>query len=267
MTAVRSFSMKLVRADEHLKALNDAVRAFLETNPYEIVREVSRGGGSWYARVHRSPPESLGLLIGDCLHNLRSALDHVAWRLAGNSANRQTEFPIFSDKAAFDKKRGGGLWKMHDMPTGAQDIIESLQPYHGQPEREPLWLLQELSIEDKHHALNLVAAAIAEGSIAVRVAPTGWTPTPNGLFGLTNYVTFEGGQEILRVPAADRWQIGGGSSAGPSTQHRDDDEVRFTFDVAFDPKGPGRGKALSKGLRDMREAVADAIRLLEPFLP
>ena len=39
MTAVSTFTMKLVRADEHLEALNNEVANFLAIGPYEVVTQ------------------------------------------------------------------------------------------------------------------------------------------------------------------------------------------------------------------------------------
>lgn len=252
--------MKLVRADEHLKALNDEVAAFLQIRPYEVVTQQDVPGGNIRAHVvyRHAPPDLLFMLIGDVLYNLRSALDHLAWSLAGTRANSSTEFPIFIDGTRFratehgNPMRGSGLLKMHDMPTPAQNIIESLQPYrgaHGLPESEPLWLLQQLGIEDKHHTLNLVAARV-EGRLDVS---TGSHPA-HGLTGMTGCLPLEDGAEIYRIPL-------------PANPSQVQDYSHFTFDVALDPKGPGRGISLLEGLRDMREAVAEAIRLLKPLVP
>jgi hypothetical protein len=261
MTTVSTFTMKLVRADEHLKALNDEVAAFLQIRPYEVVtqQDVPRGNIRAHVVYRHAPPAILLMLIGDVLYNLRSALDHLAWSLAGTNADTRTEFPIFADKSKFCAvnshgipKRGSGLLKMHDMPVSAQAVIESLQPYngsHGLPECAPLWLLQASCIEDKHHTLNLVAAGM-EGNVHIS---TGRHPA-YGLTGTTGYLMLEDGAEIFHMP-------------GPVDQSRVQDYSRYTFDVAFDPKGPTRGIRLREGLRDMREAVAEAIRLLESFVP
>jgi hypothetical protein len=249
MTIASTFTMKLVRADEHLKVLNNEVAAFLQIRPYEVVTKKDIPAGHLCAQVvyRHAPSDLLLMLIGDVLHNLRSALDHLAWSLAGTRADFYTEFPIFLDRTRF---RASGLRKMHDMPTPAQDIIESLQPYkgvHGLPESEPLWLLQQLDIEDKHHTLNLVAAGVDVVRVDVSTSPI---HPAYGLTGRTGYLPLEDGKEIYRIPL-------------PANPSQVEDYSHSTFDVALDPKGPGRGISLREGLRDMREAVAEAIRLLE----
>ena len=261
MKTVSTFTMKLSRADEHLKALNEEVVEFLKTHPYEVVTQQDAPGGNIRAQVvyRHAPPAILLMLIGDVLYNLRSALDHLAWSLAGTKADARTEFPIFLHRSQFcavdrrgTPKQGSGLLKMHDMPASAQAVIESLQPYnaaHGLPECAPLWLLQASCIEDKHRTLNLVAAGM-EGSVHVS---TGRHPA-YGLTGTSGYLTLEDGAEIFHIP-------------GPVDQSRVQDYSRYTFDVAFDPKAPARGIRLREGLRYMREAVAEPLRLLKPFVP
>jgi hypothetical protein len=138
------------------------------------------------------------MLIGDAIHNLRSALDHLAWSLAGTNAGRSTEFPIFVSRTEFSKR---GKRKMHGMPTPAQKIIKSLQPYkrpHGLPkEREPLWLLQNLDIEDKHRALNLVASEMM-GNVDIS---TSRDHPAYGLTMVTGLIPLADGAEIFRTTA------------------------------------------------------------------
>jgi hypothetical protein len=263
MPTPSTFTIKFARADQHLKALNNEVAAFLQMRPYEIVTKNDISAGSLCAQViyQHAPSDLLLMLIGDVLQNLRSALDHLAWSLAGTHANKRTEFPIFLDKRKFNAinrhgipERGSGLEKMHGMPVPAQTAIESLQPYqrvHGLPEEsEPLWLLHQLSIEDKHRALNLVAAGV-DARLDVSTSPI---HPAYGLTGRTGYLPLEDGKEIYRIPLP----------ADPSQVRR---YSNFTFDVALDTKGPGRGVSLREGLRDMQEAVGEAIGLLQPFVP
>jgi hypothetical protein len=249
MTA--SFTMKLTRADEHLKVVDNGIVEFLKTGPYEVITE--QVGNQIRARVvyQHLPPDRLLMLIGDTVHNLRSALGHLAWSLAGTSADKRTEFPILIDRTKFFTE---GKDKMHDMPAPAQNIIETLQPYHqrhGLPkEKELLWVLQNLDIEDKHHTLNLVASGVMGN---VNVSSSRAHPAP-GLTMVTGYMPLADGAEIF-------------STTAPADVTQVRDSSRYTFDVAFDPAGPAGGASLRGGLRDMREAVAEAIQLLEPLVP
>src|SRR5262245_18260834 len=176
------------------------------------------------------------------------------------SADQSTEFPIFLDPDLFSAKerdgapkRGSGLKKMHDMPECAQRSIAALQPYHGRhgpAEFEALWLLHKLSIEDKHHALNLVACGV-DARLHIQTSPD--IHPGYGLSGQTGFLTLKDGAEAYRVPL-------------PADSSRVQDYSHLTFDIAFDPEGPGRGIRLRQGLRAMRDAVAEAITLLVPHI-
>lgn len=104
---------KLDRAREHLNVLDDLIGAYFKTHPYRIVGEEARRDGYWYFAVYLEvttyPPDEIwGPIIGDTVHNLRSALDHIAWRLALDAARvgtpRLIEYPIFFDNPADGKE-------------------------------------------------------------------------------------------------------------------------------------------------------------------
>jgi hypothetical protein len=64
-------------AKQHINYLEAHVREFLQGRPYELVTD-DKGdnlGVEYSVRVHREPPPEWGLIIGDVIHNLRSALD------------------------------------------------------------------------------------------------------------------------------------------------------------------------------------------------
>src|SRR5882724_4725877 len=103
MAAVATFSMKLVRADEHLQVLTGEVLNFLASCPYKIVTQQNIPAGYLSAQIiyQHTPPDLLLMLIVDVLYNLRSALDHLAWSLAATHADIRTEFPISLDETKF----------------------------------------------------------------------------------------------------------------------------------------------------------------------
>ena len=125
-----------------------------------------------------SPPPKLGLLIGECVHQYRSALDHLAFQLLiANTKGRiparvvkRSEFPIFNSGPKFRGKRnrkgklssGSGRAKIEGIDPRAQAVIEWLQPYHRRknPRALSLWQLQELANIDKHRLLHLSRSAL-----------------------------------------------------------------------------------------------------------
>ena len=168
--------LKLRRAQHHLQCLETEVQGWLDGDHHTVVTKRDRKRrGYWVvlASAEPVPYEPFGLLIGDALQNLRSGLDHVAYRLAERftiplppDVAEESEFPIFGD---MDRKgnsgvgqtlfQRAGLPKIRGADPRAQTIIESLQPYHrGNDFRtHPLWKLHELSRIDKHRLLHPVA--------------------------------------------------------------------------------------------------------------
>lgn len=52
-------------------------------------------------RVLHPPPLRLGVIVGDLVHNVRSALDHLVWQLVLANAQqptRATQFPVCSKR-------------------------------------------------------------------------------------------------------------------------------------------------------------------------
>lgn len=160
MVATPSYRLKFDRACEHLNALERAERGE-EPHPYLLAHEPDPDGSGHIVRVQQLALGMFGCLIGDCVHNFRSALDHLALELAVAYTNplpagyeEGSEFPIFSYRPMSpdeEAKRIGCV-----APT-AQTIIKDLQPHQrGQGYRtDPLWQLNELDRIDKHRSILL----------------------------------------------------------------------------------------------------------------
>lgn len=102
-----------------------------------------------------------GLDIGDFVHNLRSALDHLVWSLIvhhGIAPTNRHEFPVFLDEVDY---RRSAPKKLAGLSSGALDEFESLQPFRSpvaglEPQVQPLWLLHQMDVVDKHRLLHVV---------------------------------------------------------------------------------------------------------------
>lgn len=84
-------------------------------------------------------------MVGDCVHNMRAALDHIAYQLVSNytkslsdSQVKSIEFPIINNPDDFSRTTkkgepayGTGLAKVQHADPAAQTLIEAMQPYNG----------------------------------------------------------------------------------------------------------------------------------------
>lgn len=159
--------LKVERAKFHLECLDDAASEFLATNPYRTYIEVDREQSQklLWIEVTRDPPSSLALILGDCIHNLRSALDHFAWQCALLKGNprRECQFPIFLNEAEYLGKPGrrrSGVSMLREVKVPeAIALIEGVQPYHKGPafrQLTGLWIIDVLSNVDKHRLMPVV---------------------------------------------------------------------------------------------------------------
>jgi hypothetical protein len=248
---------KLGRADEHLETLDKRIQGFLDTKPYRGVPDIDAEAGQSLirAQVLREPPViEWGLLIGDVLHNLRSALDHLAWRLGGDPPPNEgtSEFPIFWDKTAF---RTNGINKVVGVPDHPLAIIEDLQPYHrgNTAKNHPLWRLYLLSNFDKHRLLHVSGAVVKTASYMVE-APAGSTSD----FEAIRLGPFEDGAVIATWPLNPEVDV-----ARPKVNM----PFNFSFDIAFDETGPGRGEPVRDTLQRCRSHIGNvAFSRLAPWL-
>jgi hypothetical protein len=87
--SLEGVELKLKRAKEHFEALAEAITAFVrKPDTYTMLLEVN-AQRSPVLRVEdiEEPRSDWTVLIGDCVHNLRSALDHLAFQLlVGNTS-------------------------------------------------------------------------------------------------------------------------------------------------------------------------------------
>ena len=103
------------------------------------------------------------LIVGDAVHNFRSALDHLAWQLALRYFNgvtpseaeaRKIQFPIVYDKTEWFT----ATHRKFMLPADA-DKLEKFQPFNtpaGFVGKHFLDGLREISNSDKHRILELI---------------------------------------------------------------------------------------------------------------
>lgn len=171
--------LKVVRAQEHLDVLKSEIRYYAHTHPYEIVAEPRDKIWHIEVTITSPPPPRLSLIIGDCVGNLRAALDHITWQLAARYAGRRlvvgkdTIYVPLCDEPSRYGKSAKRFAEAYTIPTDALTHMEAVQPY--QAGYELLRLLRAVTNQDKHRLLLLTTGRALDGDL--EIWPEGY-PSP-----------------------------------------------------------------------------------------
>jgi hypothetical protein len=169
-----SVDAKLARASTQVAGLLQSVTAWTTANAISARCEL-REGRLGYRLILEGYPTSpplieWGLITGECVHNLRSALDNLAYALARLHRDppgrpKDVAFPIYREKKKFDDK---GKKNVAQIPKQAAAVLERIQPFQrdgslqeGRAENDPLLMLQSLNNTDKHRVPSVVLLAPA----------------------------------------------------------------------------------------------------------
>lgn len=154
---------KLYRAKRHFEEFEREASAWMNAGPGEMVfAPESTPQKTLYVYQSKKPvPARFGLIAGDFVQNLRSALDYLVWQLilANGKIPHETNtgFPVCKSPSAFDKAKDR---KLIGVPSEAITLIESLMPYPERqqgPAPQPIQVLDELTNENKHRQVLLPA--------------------------------------------------------------------------------------------------------------
>jgi hypothetical protein len=147
--------VKAERAKKHIQDLHVRTAAFCNTNPYPVIPEDDPQTGDRVFRVRKvaEVPTEITAIIGDVIHNFRSALDHLVYQLVltngGTPKHLKTCcYPIFDSREQY---LGDAPAKLKGMDRAAIHFIDSTKPYKGGD--DDLWRLHRLDIVDKHRLL------------------------------------------------------------------------------------------------------------------
>lgn len=187
--SLRGVRLKFERALKHRGDMQALVAEFAASDFYEIATELDYRGRIVGRAVNvKRPSEELGILIGDFVHSIRSALDQMVHRLAKDTTpdmprswSTSSAFPIFRSGPEFRGEkpgRRGATPKMRGLSPEARRRLERVQPFHHRSRQIlwALWQLEELSNLDKHRDMPLTGAVPAEGSVEIRFNTGGVKP-------------------------------------------------------------------------------------------
>ena len=234
---------KIERAVHHLADLQVAVQGFREAHPNLIVRDTDSEGAEKVFRTDLPEiPIEWSMMLGDCVHNLRTAFDHVicaAVRLNGKTPTDKTTFPISNcpvrEYEPFARSRVEGT------SQAVLDLVIRSQPYLGG--REPFQIIHSLDVTDKHNAIIPVWARFSDVQV-FRIVAGRFTHIMTG-----NNVAVHPGQnpEIGRMTD---------SSGG-------DHYFQFAFDIAFAKRGIAGGKPVIPTLLELAQLTQETVDIFD----
>lgn len=170
-TTLSGVEIKLERAKAHAQELDTVFSRVFPTGTCETSVEVHDQGRRHVYRAVDPPPvdPKWGAIAGDAIHNLRTALDHLAHQLVfltGGSPNTDTAFPI-QERPARSRWRRRKL--LPDINPGVTDqmrgLLKSIQPYERRDTfGRGLKALKDLDNIDKHRVLLSVATSSRRNS-------------------------------------------------------------------------------------------------------
>jgi hypothetical protein len=188
-----SAAKKIDWAEEHIRNLRERFRIFADSNPYSFLTKADPKTGdlTFSLRFQNPMPPEFGLIIGDAIHNLRTALDHMTWELIGLDNGTQDgslHFPSREVRNDFEAVCDGIKTPRADTKA----FFKGLAVYIG-GQRQSLNGICILDNSDKHKIITpLVSAGSVsnfriinpDGSVGVTFGTTTVAIGPDGYFNI-----------------------------------------------------------------------------------
>jgi len=182
-TAVAGIRSKLSRANSQLDRLHHEMAVFNDNEPYAPLNpKVNADHTRWVYRMNFARPMPLmwAVVLGEVIHDLRSALDHTVFQLTFDFTGHElpgTGFPISDQSARWDIRRDRtirtdnplgftrdcSMYQIRGVGPGVVDYIKRLQPHSSpSPKTSPLLALQQLWNQDKHRLIHFWGLQLVE---------------------------------------------------------------------------------------------------------
>jgi hypothetical protein len=275
MSALNGCRAKLDWAEKNLDALSEEMRVFFEDDPQGFVTEFDEPDNAHvvFFKQAKEIPIEWGVALGDIIHDVRSALDHLVYQLvllASATPHRRHQFPIldhpndWKGKVEKPPKKGKeGLLDFIDPSHVA--FIESLQPYQPTTGLPRLQVLSRFSNTDKHRLIHAVRATFTASPEI-----TAFLSLPSAITDVraqTPGTPIEDGAEVARFRSHTDIQfprLPDGSWGHPANSHMNV-EAKFPVSTVFGE--PGAEYARTKEFRLLIEDVREIIKRFGPEFP
>ena len=118
-------ALKVERAYSHVKSLVERLLAYRRSDfcfPF-VDQEIKEGRSGLSVQLKPLPPAT-PLIIGDAVHNLRSALDHLIVNIVMSAGNKPSNYLVFPFAQPREELvRSGRMKEIHETVPDVYDII------------------------------------------------------------------------------------------------------------------------------------------------
>jgi hypothetical protein len=226
-------------AKHHIYELVGEYRALLDSNLTRLTIEDDFEPGTQRVKIVRIAefPPSIPLIIGDAVHNLRTAFDYIMVAITGLD---WIALPVGRTRDDIISKSAHYRTIEATFPDLATFIVDEIQPYHRGQFR--LWELSELDRIDKHRLI---------------------LPTINQTHRLGMDVEDQSGNRSTNIwfTAGDRFSTTR-TFPGPVKVHH---EGRTALSISFGPGTPLENNPVLETLDEFSELALQAIERFERF--
>lgn len=240
--------LKVQRANQHIADFENTFQIFRATGGYSIhVHGHPQGSFHIEARLNKPLDPIFALIIGDAIHNLRTALDHAHWELVGldgGTQNRNTKLPTGDTRQSFEAAAKGVITPRQD----TKDFLVGLGVYPDGP-GSLLYRINLLDNADKHTVLTPVIGVSSIEKLTIYQRGTdivvmemrdcSFAPGPDG---------------VVRI-----------ASIGPGHSIKADDHIKATLSPFFGKVDFAPDEPVQLLLAQMAQAVSDTILRFENF--
>jgi hypothetical protein len=231
--------LKIKRANHHIDDLRTQFGVFIDREPYRLVvgHTAETRKATVQIKYRDAIPSWFALIIGDAVHNLRAALDHMTWELIGRDGgeqNRWLKLPTGQSRVDFESACKG-------IKTPSQSVIDILKALEVFPggKGDALYSLHLLDNSDKHTVLTPILG-VAKASLRAY-----WPNGNSQAWSVTVLGTKSELVDIGEIPPGGHVEFGNDAKATP--------------DIFFDNVQGFKNKPIIPTLRHLSDATRNAI--------
>lgn len=259
------YRLKIERAKRHIGELTAEIETYLAGKPYEIFAEEDQATAKrlYKIRVKQAVPFEWSAIVGDTIHNARSALDILMVEIVklcdpNRASYNHVHFVVGQSKDIFETRLPKNI---QGASAEARRLVEDLKPYKGGD--EAFWMLHQLDITNKHKAIIPVGSAHSGLNIDMNQL-FDWSSVP----WMKEAIAAQGPAYVNWTPTHRQFPLEDGTTIfSTSLETPLNDNLQASFEIAF---GEGQildGEPVVPALTQIVEFVEGVIDAIEIGLP